>query len=189
MFCLLPLFFTQGAWCVPASCRECQQDVFCHHRPVEDQQHVSLQPRLFPAPLPEGSTDQEGDQAPQNSHTASVFLQRASSWSYETWIQNSTPHSCKQTVINCLVNRQPFLPRFSLKGQKFHIKKMSVSSESITLSILFLTFLYTYILEEGFMTLWWGGGQTCWVSAVCLATVQTQWNTSQHIPQNVNPFL
>lgn len=102
VLCLLPLFFTQGAWCVPASCRECQQDVFCHHRPVEDQQHVPLQPRLFPAPLPEGSTDQEGDQAPQNSHTASVFLQRASSYSsYKTWIQNSTPHSWEQTVINC----------------------------------------------------------------------------------------
>lgn len=35
---------------------------------------------------------------------------------------------------------------------------MSVSSESITLVILFLTFFYTYFLEEGVMTLWWWGG-------------------------------
>lgn len=49
-------FFPQGAGCLPASCRERQQDVFCHHRPVEDQQHVSLQSSFFSSPLPKGSS-------------------------------------------------------------------------------------------------------------------------------------
>jgi len=50
-----------GARCLPASRRERQQDVLRHHGPVEDQQHVPLQPRLVPPPLPEGAAGQEGD--------------------------------------------------------------------------------------------------------------------------------
>lgn len=58
---LLWFFFILGARRLPASCRKCQQDVFCHHRPVKDQQHVPLQPRLLPSPLPKSSPGQEGD--------------------------------------------------------------------------------------------------------------------------------
>lgn len=53
-------FIPIGAECIPSSCWECQQDVLCHHRPVQDQQHVSLQPSSISASLPKGSSDTEG---------------------------------------------------------------------------------------------------------------------------------
>lgn len=74
---LFLLVFILGAGCVSASCWECQQDVLCHHRPVEDQQHVPLQPCLFSAPLPKGSSDKEGDWMPHNSYSASIFIQHS----------------------------------------------------------------------------------------------------------------
>lgn len=76
-FSLSPCFIL-GAGCLPASCRECQQDVFCHHRPVEDQQHVPLQSCFFSAPLPKGSSGQEGDWKPHNSYSTFIFIQHSS---------------------------------------------------------------------------------------------------------------
>lgn len=46
---------------IPSSCWECQQDVLCHHRPVQDQQHVSLQPSIFSASFSKSPSDEEGD--------------------------------------------------------------------------------------------------------------------------------
>lgn len=87
LVCFSPIFslsvisfslFILGAGCLPASCRECQQDVLCHHRPVKDQQHVPLQPCFFSAPLPKGSSGQEGDWIPHNSYSASISIQHSS---------------------------------------------------------------------------------------------------------------
>lgn len=67
IFVFLLVFYISGAGCLPSSCRKRQQDVFCHHRPVKDQQHVPLQPCFFSAPLPKGSSGQEGECMPNNS--------------------------------------------------------------------------------------------------------------------------
>lgn len=77
-FSFCPWFFYSGAGCLPAACRECKQDVFCHHRPVKDQQHVSLQPCFFSAPLPKGSSGQEGDWVPHRSYSTSIYIHQNS---------------------------------------------------------------------------------------------------------------
>lgn len=90
MFFIIYFPFILGAGCLPALCRECQQDVFCHHRPVKDQQHVLLQPCFLPAPVPKSTSGQKGNWTP---HSLCPLLFKCRSFFYILFLHGNIPNT------------------------------------------------------------------------------------------------